>query len=95
MSNYDALRLATIKGCEALGLDNDLGTIEVRKVADILIMNANPLDNLRNTNTLTHVVKNGVVYDANTLDEVAPIEKKAETFNWQTKKPSGLPGIKN
>jgi hypothetical protein len=95
MTNHDALRVATIKGCEALGLDKDLGTLEVGKLADILIMNDNPLDNLRNTNTLTHVVKNGIVYDANTLDEVAPVAKKAETFHWQTKRPEGLPGVKN
>lgn len=95
MSNHDALRVATIKGCEALGLDTDLGSLEIGKIADILIMNANPLDNLRHTNTLTHVIKNGVVYDADTLDEVAPVEKKAETFHWQTKKPLGLPGVKN
>lgn len=95
MTNHDALRTATIKGCEALGLDKDLGSLETGKIADILIMNENPLDNLRNTNTLTHVIKNGVVYDANTLDEIAPVEKKAETFHWQTKKPQGLPGVKN
>ena len=59
-------------------------------------MDSNPLDNLRNTNTIKYVVKNGVVYDANTLDEIAPVEKKAEAFNWQTKKPSeSLPGVKN
>jgi hypothetical protein len=34
------------------------------------------------------------VYDANTLDEIAPHEKKADTMHWQTKKPDGLPGIK-
>jgi hypothetical protein len=36
-----------------------------------------------------------VVYDSNTLDEVAPVAKKAEKFHWQTKKPIGLPGVKN
>lgn len=95
MSNLDALKLATIKGSEAIGLDKDLGSLEVGKLADILIMDKNPLDNLRNTNTLTHVIKNGVVYDADTLDEVAPVEKKADTFHWQTKRPSNLPGVKN
>jgi hypothetical protein len=95
MSNLDALRLATIKGSEAIGLDKDLGSLEVGKLADILIMDKNPLDNLRHTNTLTHVIKNGIVYDADTLDEVAPVEKKADTFHWQTKRPSNLPGVKN
>ncbi|MDO1500298.1 amidohydrolase family protein [Winogradskyella maritima] len=92
MKNMDALKMATVKGAEAIGLDEDLGSIEEGKIADILIMTANPLDNLRNTNTLSHVIKNGVVYDANTLDEVAPVERKTDTFLWQTKKPENLPG---
>ena len=94
MKNSDALRVATILGAKALGLDGDLGSLEKGKLADILIMDENPLENIRNTNTLTHVVKNGKVYDANTLDEIWPEAKKAEIFNWQTKKPDGLPGIK-
>lgn len=94
MKNSDALRVATILGAEALGLDDDLGTLEKGKLADILIMDKNPLENIRNSNTLTHVIKNGKVYDADTLDEVWPQAKKAEKFNWQTKEPKGLPGIK-
>ena len=95
MDNYDALKVATIKGARAIGLDGDLGSIEVGKLADILILEKNPLDDLRNTNSLTHVIKNGKVFDANTLDEVWPQERKAERFNWQTKKPTNLPGVKN
>ena len=43
---------------------------------------------------LEYVIKNGVIYDANSLDEIAPVQKKAEIFHWQTKKPQNLPGVK-
>ena len=92
MKNHDALKVATLHGATALGLERDLGSLEAGKLADILVMEKNPIENLRNTNSLTHVIKNGVVYNANTLDEVWPVSKKAEKFNWQTQKPEGLPG---
>lgn len=95
MSTHNALKVATILGAEALGLDNDLGSIEVGKLADILILDKNPLTDIRNSNTISHVVKNGQVFEASTLDEVWPTEKKAETFHWQTKRPIDLPGVKN
>lgn len=94
MSNLNALKVATLHGATAIGLDGDLGSLEEGKLADILILDKNPLENLRNTNTLHQVIKNGKVYNANTLDEVWPVSKKADTFHWQTKKPENLPGIR-
>ncbi len=94
MEPHTALKTATLLGAKSLGLDGDLGSIEPGKLADLVIMDKNPLENIRNSNTVRYVVKDGVIYDASTLDEIHPQNKKAAKFLWQTKKPENLPGIK-
>jgi Tol biopolymer transport system component len=82
ISNLNALKTATVLGATALGLDNDLGTIEAGKLADLVVMDANPLENIRNTNTIKYVVKNGRLYDGNTLDELLPTPRKLDISGW-------------
>ena len=94
MSTHDALKVSTILGATALGLDGDLGSLKAGKLADMVILNANPLDNIRNSNTAEYVIKNGRVYEGNSLNEVWPRKKEAPAYNWQNSKPEGLPGIK-
>ncbi len=72
MKPIDVLRVGTIFGAEAIGLQKDLGSIEVGKLGDILVLDHNPLDDIQNTNTIRYVMKNGRIYDGNTLAEVWP-----------------------
>ena len=83
MTEHEALRVATLVGAESLGLDDDLGSLEVGKLADLVVLDANPLDNIRNTNAIDRVMMNGRLYDGDTLDEVFPRQRAAGPFYWQ------------
>lgn len=95
LSEYDALRAATILGAEAIGLDGDLGTIEPGKLADLVVLEENPLDDIRHTNSIRYVMKNGRLYYGDTLNERWPDERTLE-ITWQSDEPDNLPaGIRD
>ena len=89
MPNHDVLKSATITGAEAIGLEKDLGSLEAGKLADLQVLDANPLENIRNTNTLRYVMKNGRLYDAGTLAEVWPRQREIpRPWWWEREEPT-------
>ena len=72
MTPLEALRAATLSGAEYLGLDQDLGSVEAGKLADLLVIEGDVLQDLRQSENIRYTVANGRVYDAATMDQVWP-----------------------
>ena len=85
--NLEVLKSATIHGAEALGFAQDLGSVELGKLADLVVLNQNPLDDIHNTNTIQYVMKNGELFQGDTLNEIYPVEKPLAPLWWWNEKP--------
>ncbi|MEM7479907.1 MAG: amidohydrolase family protein [Acidobacteriota bacterium] len=83
MTPHEALRSATLTGAQYLGLDSDVGSLEVDKLADVVVLSANPLEDLRNSSEVEHVILNGRLYDGRSLEQLHPESKPVEPFYWQ------------
>ena len=95
MNPHHALRTATIHGAIALGLDGDIGTLEPGKMADLLILHQNPLDDIRNTDTIEYVMINGRLFNGDNLHEVWPRVQGTGPIWFQEQEPVNLPGLNN
>ena len=75
MSPLQAIRAATINGASYLGMDKEIGSLEVGKLADLVIMDGNPLEDIRNSEKIKYVMINGRLYDSMTMNELISREK--------------------
>ncbi len=88
MTNMEALQAATINGANYIGMGAEIGSLEVGKLADLLVLENNPLDDIRNSESIIYTMVNGRLYDAGTMHEIGNRPKERGSFYWEKNKTS-------
>ena len=83
MSPVQALRTATTEPARHLGFDKDIGSLEKGKLADLVILSDNPLEDIRNTDKVEHVMLGGRLYESETMNEVHTGDTKRLPYWWE------------
>jgi imidazolonepropionase-like amidohydrolase len=92
-SNWEALRAFTIDGANVLGFGKQLGSLEPGKRADFVVLNTNPLENIRATVDTRYVAVNGRVFDVDAdMAEVGGKQRKSPKFYWERNREGRLFG---
>ncbi|MBC3876072.1 amidohydrolase family protein [Undibacterium flavidum] len=91
MSSLDAIRAATINGARYLGMDKDIGSLEVGKLADMVIISGDVLKDIRQSDQIAQVMINGRIYDVNTMNEVGARSKVRKPLFFEGKNGGNVP----
>ena len=84
MTPLEALRAGTIVPAQSLGMARDIGSLEVGKLADLVVLDADPTADIRNSDKVAQVMLGGRLYDARTLNEVATGNARRGPYFWET-----------
>lgn len=83
MSNHQALKCATINGAVYLGMDKQIGSLKAGKLADLIVIDGNPLEDIRQSERVKYTMINGRLYNAATMNEVGNYNKKRSKFYFE------------
>lgn len=83
MTNMEALRAGTLNGANYIGMDDHIGSLEEGKLADLIILDKNPLEDIQNSNSVIYTMINGRLYDTETMNEIGNYDKPRRQFYWE------------
>ncbi len=80
MTPHESLRAATLDGARYIGMDRDIGSLEAGKLADLIVLDRNPLENVQNTHSVRYTMVNGRLFDAATMNEIGNHPRARKPF---------------
>ena len=90
MTEMEVLAASTINGAEYIGMDNEIGSIEEGKLADLIVIDGNPLEDIYKTENVVYTIINGRIYESETMNEVGNYDVKRPAFWWESEKYNGF-----
>ena len=90
MAPHRILRTATINGAKTLGVEDQTGSLKVGKLADIIVLDKNPLENISNSNSVRYTMINGRLYDSLSMNEVGNYDQPRTKFYWEQEDYNGI-----
>ena len=88
LAPLQAIRAGTLWGAEYIGMDREIGSLEPGKLADLVVLDRNPLEDIRNSESVRMTMMNGRLYDAETMNETVSRELPRKPFFWELAKGS-------
>jgi imidazolonepropionase-like amidohydrolase/Tol biopolymer transport system component len=83
MTPMEAIRSATLNGAIYLGMDQEIGSLKVGKLADLIVIDGNPLKNIYDTENIIYTMVNGRLFDAEQMDEIGSRDRKRGKFYFE------------
>ena len=83
MTNHEALRAATLNGADYIGMQDQIGSLEIGKLADLIVLDKNPLEDIKNSEEILYTMINGKLFIAETMEEYGKDKPKRNKFYWE------------
>lgn len=83
MEPLNIIKASTIDGAKYIGMDKDLGSLKTGKLADLVILNQDPLQDIETSDDIHQVMLNGRLYDVDSMNQIYPKEKQRGAFYFE------------